>query len=243
MSFERLDVNRCADRFAAALHRNIYDFVLARLSTGQRVLEVGTGLGAFTEELFPKCGSYTGVEFDPDACAEALRKTAGKAKILQADARQLPFDNNQFSFIVCLEVLEHLGDWRAGVKHIHRCLQREGMVIVSVPYRRIGGKSKTNEYHINEPGEGELVSLFKKLFTKVEVYYQYFEETCGMTLARKLHVRRFFGLDRIYADLSAGLPHALSRLHIHQHSKGFKLGVILVARGCNPSVDKQGNGT
>jgi SAM-dependent methyltransferase len=236
MTLERLDVKHSADRFAAALHRNIYDFVLARLAPGSRVLEVGTGLGGFTRELFPKCGSYTGVEIDPKAGAEARQKTGGKAEIIQADARQLPFANGQFSFIVCLEVLEHLGDWQAGVRHIHRCLQPEGQVIISVPYRRIGGRSKTNEYHIYEPGEGELVSLFKELFEKVEVHYQYFEESYGMTLARNLHIRRWVGLASNYGDLSAGLPHALSKLHINQQPKGLKLGVILVASGAKASV-------
>src|ERR1039458_9387709 len=100
MTLERLDVNRCTDRFAAALHRNIYDFVLARLAPGQCVLEVGTGLGAFTEELFPKCGSYIGVEFDHDACVEARRKTEGKVEIIQADARNLPF-NFSFGLSTC----------------------------------------------------------------------------------------------------------------------------------------------
>jgi SAM-dependent methyltransferase len=231
MTLERLDVNECADRFAATLHRNIYDFVLIRLTPGQRVLEVGTGLGAFTEELLPKCGTYTGVEFDPEACVEARRKTHGKADIIQADARKLPFDDGQFSFIVCLEVLEHLGDWQAGVRNIHRCLLPEGIAIITVPYRRIGGKSKTNEFHVYEPGKGELVSLFQKLFTKIEVYYQYFEETWAMTLARKLHVRRFFGFNRNYADLSAGLPHAISQLHIRRQANGLKLGLMIVASG------------
>src|SRR5258708_2020217 len=114
MSTERLDVNESLDRFAARLHRNIYDFVLARLGAGERVLEIGTGLGAFTQELFPKSGSYTGVEFDHDACVEARRKTDGKANVIQADARNLPLKDREFSFIVCLEVLEHLGDWQAG---------------------------------------------------------------------------------------------------------------------------------
>jgi len=233
MAFERLDVNRCEDRFAAVLHRNIYDFVLARLSPDQRVLEVGTGLGAFTQELFAKSGSYTGVEFDAIACGEARRKTEGKAEIIQADARKLPFENAKFSFIVCLEVLEHLGDWRAGVKQIHRCLQPGGTVIISVPYRRTGGKSKTNEHHVYEPGERELMSLFKELFIKVEAYYQYFEETRGMSFARQFRLRRFFGFDQNYADLSAGLPHAMSKIHISQQPKGMKMGLILVADGGN----------
>jgi len=231
MALERVDVDNCSDRLQIVLHRARYDFVLARLTAGQRVLEIGTGLGTFTKELFQKCDSYIGVEFDHDTCLEVRRKTEGKAEIIEADARCLPFRDNQFSFIVCLEVLEHLGDWTAGARNIHRCVQPGGMAIISVPYRRIGSKSETNEYHIYEPGEKELVSLFKQLFDRVEVFYQYFEETDFMTLARRLHIRRFLGMVRIYADLSAGLPHATSKLRIGQQSRGMNTSLILVVSG------------
>ncbi len=142
-----MDIGESQDRLQVALHRNRYDFVLQRLPPNQSVLEIGTGLGIFTQELFPNAIFIPEVEFDPDACA-AARKKNPIAKIVQGDARQLPFADNQFSFVICLEVLEHLGDWQAGVKQIHRCLEPEGMAIISVPWRRSGGKSETNEYHI-----------------------------------------------------------------------------------------------
>ena len=78
-------------------------------------------------------------------------------------------------------MLEHLGDWKAGVTGIHRCLRPEGRAVISVPWRRTGGKSATNEYHLYEPGERELVTMFNALFRKVDVFYQYFEESAVMT--------------------------------------------------------------
>lgn len=231
MSLERVDVDNCEDRLQVVLHRARYDFVLARLLPGQKVLEIGVGVATFTEELLPRCNEYVGVEYDHDTCLMARKKTAGKAKIVQADARNLPFGKDEFSFIVCLEVLEHLGDWRAGVINIHRCLHPEGVTVISVPYRRIGGRSKINEYHLYEPGEQELVSLLKQLFVNVEVYYQYFEETRWMTLARTFHIRRLLGLHHIYAHLSAGQPWATARLRLDRKSKGMKVGLIIVAGG------------
>ncbi len=225
---ERMDISHSQDYLQIALHRLRYDFVLARLRANQRVLEIGTGLGFFTAELFPRCASYVGVEYDAGACAESRSKNKG-AEIVQADARQLPFEESLFSFIVCLEVIEHLGDWQAGVRNIHRCLQPDGMAIISVPWRRFGGKSEINKYHLYEPGERELVSLFEKLFEKVEVHYQYFEETPWMTLARKLRLRKLLGLAGSYADLSRGLSTATSRLKIEPAAKGMKMGLLLAA--------------
>jgi ubiquinone/menaquinone biosynthesis C-methylase UbiE len=232
MTLERVDVEHCGDRLQVLLHRARYDFVLSRLAAGQSVLEIGTGAGTLTRELLPRCASYIGVEYDFPTCLEALRKTEGKAAIIEADARKLPFQEDQFSFIVCLEVLEHLGDYQAGVRSIYRCLHAAGRAVISVPYRRVGGKSK-NEHHLYEPGEAELVSLLKRLFRQVEVYYQYFEETPWMTVARKLHFRRLVGLDRIYANLSAGLPEATSRISLGQRATGMKLGLMVVAIGKN----------
>jgi ubiquinone/menaquinone biosynthesis C-methylase UbiE len=229
MVLERLDADNCEDRLQFVLHRARYDFVLSRLTENQDVLEIGTGAGVFARELQPRCGSYIGVEFDSEACISARQKCGGKAEIIQADARQLPFKNDRFTFIVCLEVLEHLGDWRSGIKNIHRCLNNEGMAIISVPYRRVGGKNEGNHYHLYEPGEFELVSEFRARFNRVEVYYQYFQEQSWMTLVRRLHLRRLFGLKQLYADLSAGKPEATARLHIGKEPKGMNTNLILVA--------------
>lgn len=104
----------------------------------------------------------------------AREKTGGQANILEADARNLPLEAGQFSLIICLEVLEHLGDYAAGVRNIHRCITPDGTAVISVSYRCISGRSEINPYHVYEPGEGELVSLFREFFETVEVYYQYF---------------------------------------------------------------------
>jgi SAM-dependent methyltransferase len=231
MTLERVDVEHCEDRLQIFLHQARYDFVLARLPVAQKVLEIGTGPGTFTKQLHRQCAAYTGVEYDQATCLLARQKNEGLANIIQADARKLPFGDNQFSFIVCLEVLEHLGDWKAGVQNIHRCLTPAGTAVISVPYQRVGGKSATNEFHLYEPGEGEIVSLFKKLFHQVEVYYQCFEETAFMTLARTLHIRRFIGLTGLYTKLSEGDPSATARLKIVQKPVGLKITLLIVASG------------
>jgi ubiquinone/menaquinone biosynthesis C-methylase UbiE len=230
MALERMDVGNNEDRFQTKLHQMRYDFVLDRLPAGAKVLEIGTGEGIFTKQVLPKCESYIGVEFDPAACEEARRQAGPAAEIIVGDARNLPFGDNQFSFIVCLEVLEHLGDYQAGVRNIQRCLNTSGIAIASVPYRRVGGKSEVNPYHIYEPGEGELVSVFRQLFKDVEVHYLYFEETALMRFGRKTHLRRVLGLQRSYADLTAGLPSATARLRIGQKSGGMNISLLIVAR-------------
>ena len=227
MTLERLDIHSCDDKLQVALHRARYDFALRCLQPNDAVLEIGAGLGVFTEELCSCCSSYTGVEYDEAACRAARERT--HADIIRADARHLPLPDNQYSYIVCLEVLEHLGDWQAGVRHIHRCLRPQGRALISVPWRKQGGKSQVNEHHLYEPGEQELILLLGTLFKEVRVFYQYFLETPLMTLARKLHLRRLLGLATLYSDLSRGLPAATNRLRIGPSASGMKLGLFVVA--------------
>jgi SAM-dependent methyltransferase len=228
VTLERVNVDTCQDRLQVALHRNRYDFVLARLGQGEDILEIGTGCGIFTKELLPLGKSYVGIEYDAATCVEARQYTNGRAEIIEGDARNLPFEAERFSFIVCLEVLEHLGDFGAGVRNIHRCIRPNGTAVISVPYRRRGGPSKVNEHHPYEPGERELVSLLRSLFEKVETYYQYFPETLWMTTARRMHIRRLVGLDRVYAEISAGEEHAVKKFRIDQYGNGLREGLIVV---------------
>lgn len=229
MAVERIDISDTQDKLQAVLHKMRYDFAIQYITVNSNVLEIGTGSGEMTVMLRAKCAKYKGIDYDADAVSVAVAKTQGAAEIVQGDAKDLPFADGEFSHIVCLEVLEHLGDWLAGVSEIRRCLGPGGVAIVSVPYRRIGGRSKTNEYHLYEPGETELVKAFKSRFKKVEVFSQFFEESALEHLSRVLRIRRFLGTSGTYQELSEGHPKATSRLQIDRNPRGLRLGVLLVA--------------
>ena len=227
---ERLDTRTTTDRLQVALHNQRYEFVLQHLARLQAVLEIGTGTGNLSVLLAGRCGNYVGVEFDAETCAVASERLGGAAHIVQGDARALPFEARSFSGIVCLEVLEHLGDFRAGIRNIHRCLREDGMAIISVPYRRRGGPSPTNAYHLYEPGELELIESLNEHFQELTVWYQYFEETPLMKVARRLHMRRVLGLEGIYRALAEGKPQVTSRLKISRKSAGMDLHLIVIVQ-------------
>jgi ubiquinone/menaquinone biosynthesis C-methylase UbiE len=231
MPVERIDVHNTQDRLQAALHQARYDFAIERIPNSASVLEIGTGTGSMTAMLTAKCKDYTGVEIDAHAIQLTREKVGDEAKIVEADIRSLPFANGQFSHIVCLEVLEHIGNYQVGVGEIHRCLNSQGTAVISVPYRKSGGKSESNPYHLYEPGAAELEEVFSSLFEKVETHFQYFEETLLMTLSRLTHTRRLFGLAGQYRALTEGEPSALRNLRIAKKAQGMKTGVILVAQG------------
>jgi ubiquinone/menaquinone biosynthesis C-methylase UbiE len=226
---ERLDLEQSKDRLQVALHRQRYDFVLARLCPEDSVLEVGTGTGSFSQMVLGSCREFTGLEYDASACEVTRSRLQGRAAVFQGDAQAMPFPGGSFSVIVCLEVLEHLEDYRRAVGEIHRCLRPGGRAMISVPYRRRGGPNPTNRFHIYEPGEMELIAAFRQYFSGVEPFYQYFEESTWMTLARVLHLRSLLGLAPVYRDLALGTPQMTARLRIAAKPGGWKINLLLLA--------------
>lgn len=225
---ERLDLDNTRNTTQVFLHKQRFDFALERIRSTDRVLEIGTGTGYFSRILSRHC-DYTGLEIDPESCQTTRGKISG-GEVVEGDAQSQPFPNERFTRIVALEVLEHVPDYRQAVKEIHRCLTREGVVVISVPFRKAGGTSD-NPYHIYEPGAAELITEFDRHFTKVEVFYQYFPESPFMTAARALHVRRFVGLAQLYADFWNGVAGVYDRVKIDQSGKGMKITLVLVITG------------
>src|SRR3954463_13219485 len=97
---ERLDTRTAADRLQIALHTQRYDFVLEHLTCLESVLEIGTGSGNLSSLLAGRCGNYVGVEFDKATCSIAAQRIGGQGQIIQADARNLPFERQSFSGII-----------------------------------------------------------------------------------------------------------------------------------------------
>jgi ubiquinone/menaquinone biosynthesis C-methylase UbiE len=228
MSVERLDQTTTTDLLQVALHRARYDLALHHVQGASSVLEVGTGCGELSEDLSKLPANYVGVEIDPKSAART-RERIRTGEIVETDARDLPFKDGSFSHVVCLEVLEHLGNYRPAIEEIRRCLQPNGKAIISVPYRKKGGKSTQNPYHLYEPGERELVNVFCDAFLKVDVWFQYYEETWWMTLTRHLHLRRVFGLSERYRRLTEGHPDEVARLHIARAPHGLITNLLLIA--------------
>jgi ubiquinone/menaquinone biosynthesis C-methylase UbiE len=226
---ERLDVDHSGDGLQVLLHNQRYHFALERISRQDAVLEIGTGAGCFSKTLVDYGVTYTGLELDPGACQRTRERLNGRGTVVQGDAQQMPFPDEAFMVLVCLEVLEHLPDYRKAVAEIHRCLKSGGRAIISVPYRKRGGPNPLNPYHLYEPGEAELRKAFERHFEKVDAEYQYFQETAWMTLARKCHARRFLGLAAAYGDLARGLPSAMAKVKIAGQSNGLNLALLLVA--------------
>jgi SAM-dependent methyltransferase len=118
-----------------------YKFLIDALSKynlkNKNILDIGCGAGAIDFYLAKKGARVLGIDVSGKAIEEC-RKSAemmGLEKktffeVIDFSKKSL---NQKFDIIICSEVLEHIKDDRLVVRKIKTSLQRNGVVVVSVP--------------------------------------------------------------------------------------------------------------
>lgn len=99
----------------------------------EKILDVGSNGGILTSKisnLYPKA-KVTGIDVYDKAVKYAGEKHP-QIKFLVADAQSLPFKNNEFDLIFCLETLEHIVLPQKVLGEMKRCLTASGRIIVSM---------------------------------------------------------------------------------------------------------------
>lgn len=110
----------------------LHDAVLNRLALSPRgrVLDVGTGSGELARRLFE-------LDFHPDACdciPAADWRLTGHIAYRQCDLNSgLPYEDESFDYVVCLEVIEHLDNPFALCRELRRVLRKNGTMYMSTP--------------------------------------------------------------------------------------------------------------
>lgn len=108
-------ISLAAIRYEGGLHpkhrlTGYHDFFVERVRAGERVLDVGCGVGVLAADLArARDAIVTGVDLDRRAVAEARRlRRDPRLTFLAADARSLP--DGRFDVVILSNVLEHLDD-------------------------------------------------------------------------------------------------------------------------------------
>jgi SAM-dependent methyltransferase len=112
-------------RYSRQLATPFADF--AGLGSGMRVLDVGAGTGALTEELIKRVGAelVAAAEPSPDY-ATALRERYPKIDIRLAPAEELPWDADSFDVTLAQLVVIFMNDANQGARELVRVVRRGG---------------------------------------------------------------------------------------------------------------------
>jgi len=115
------------------VRKELVDLIDAPKDAAIQVLELGCALGVTLNRIqyqWPNA-SVHGIEYNQDVVNIGINYV----DILQGDldVMEFPYEDAQFDYIVCGDVLEHLRDTEAVIRRLRRYLKPEGKMIVSLP--------------------------------------------------------------------------------------------------------------
>jgi SAM-dependent methyltransferase len=118
---------------------------LARFGRGARALDVGCGTGFNVGRLLRYGFSVIGIEPSIAMRERALRDNP-EAKIMDGDICALPFGDDTFEIVVCIEVIRYLDDPVQGLAEIARVLAPGGLAfITAAPALSLNGYALINQ--------------------------------------------------------------------------------------------------
>ncbi|MGN6380729.1 MAG: class I SAM-dependent methyltransferase [Gaiellales bacterium] len=123
------------DRFMGRYSRPIAPQLadLAGVAAGQRVLDVGCGTGALTQELVGRAGAGSVSAVDPsEQFVAAMQERFPGLDVRAGSAEQLPFEDDSFDTALAQLVVHFMTDPVAGLAEMARVVRPGGTVAASV---------------------------------------------------------------------------------------------------------------
>jgi SAM-dependent methyltransferase len=102
------------------------------VSSGTRVLEIGTGTGRLLDALRGRGVAAEGVELRQDLIDEA-RRFFGPLPIQRVTGTTLPFADGSFDVVISLDVFEHIPDSDGHLAEVRRALRSGGSYLIQTP--------------------------------------------------------------------------------------------------------------
>ena len=113
-------------------------WTMGRLSTGERVLDLGSGAGTdslIAAQMVGEQGHVTGVDMTPEmlakARASAAEMGAQNVEFVEAEAERLPFPDASFDVVISNGVIDLIPDKNAVFSELHRVLVPGGRLQVA----------------------------------------------------------------------------------------------------------------
>ncbi len=139
-----------------AVQRAAYELTTQRyLRSGDKVLDVGFGLGYGLKIMASKAERLEGIETDRRAVSqgqELVREIPEILELKHYDGKKIPYETNAFDVVTCVDVIEHIPDYTNLLKEMVRVSRR--VVLLSTPNRRPENTrpdgSPRNRWHLRE---------------------------------------------------------------------------------------------
>jgi len=136
--YEEMAKSRFANAFSYGRHKIdvLLDEVLKEQQAGARILDVGCGTGEYVHRANELGFSASGLEPADAMRAVAIGKNPG-ASIVSGVATELPYPDESFDLVICIEVLRYLdrSDIRQALRELRRVLRPHGTMFLTMVNR------------------------------------------------------------------------------------------------------------
>jgi len=175
-----------------------------------RCLDAGAGAGIYRELARAKGYEYFGIDIEPRGL-----------DVEYGDVCDIPFEDNYFDVVICIDVIEEVSDDLKALKEIRRVLKLQGVLVLHTPSRlqtHILVDPEEPPRHIRKGYDPEEIKslCLKAGFKNIELYPTFNVLEC---IAWELN----------YA-LSHGLPINIEKLLTFDQSKYVPLGLLTVIK-------------
>lgn len=166
MHLDELSRLAAGEREGAGLYRTLIFLKRYRPRAGDRLLEVGCGVGTFLVRARDRGWNAEGIDLSESAI-RASREIHGMP-VRVGNFTDLELDANRYAAIVAWEVLEHLPNPRQFLAQARRLLRPGGIIACSVPnegrkvpYPGVRGPASVPPVHLNFWDRGALKAFFE----------------------------------------------------------------------------------
>jgi len=125
----------------ATLHENrrLHETILSELPKNvQTVLDVGSGKAWVAEQLCAKNVEVCSFDISIENTTRALKNHPHPNHFaVLGDVYALPFKNDSFDAVISAEVIEHVPEPAAFIRHLLRVVKPGGVVIITTPYKEV----------------------------------------------------------------------------------------------------------
>ena len=133
-----------------------------------KVFEVGSGNGGVCGTLKERDNYVVGSDVCEDSII-AIESQANEAIRFDISEEKIPFEDNEFDFVMCFEVLEHISNPYHAIKEMKRVCKNDSYIHISVPdYDQQNGYS-SHQHAFVYPGLFQL-NNFRKFLIQMYLF-------------------------------------------------------------------------
>lgn len=116
----------------------------------KKILDVGCGTGGYCIFLKKKGYNIKGIDIDSKKLSEGLHFDSF-CNISYGSATKIPFKNEKFDLVLITEVMEHIKEHDKAIQEARRVLNKNGVIIITVPTRKYSKWLGNYEYgHVRD---------------------------------------------------------------------------------------------